>query len=99
MWYGVVGWGGVELPNQRRLLITHSGKMFFVLLLYPVRFRLCRHDHDHQLLKLREESRTASDRLEESLAVQKVHAGKVIDLKKEVRGGRWACYEAEKWVT
>lgn len=37
-----------------------------------------------QLGQLREDSRTASDRLEESEAVQKVHAGRVIDLKKEV---------------
>ncbi len=37
-----------------------------------------------QLAKLREESRSAADRLEESEAVQKVHAGKVIDLKREV---------------
>lgn len=44
----------------------------------------------HQLAQLREESRTAADRLEESEAVQKVHAGKVIDLKREVRGDRWA---------
>lgn len=39
-----------------------------------------------QVARLREDSRSAADRLEESEAVQKVHAGKVIDLKKEVRG-------------
>lgn len=36
--------------------------------------------------QLREENRSAADRLEESEAVQRVHAGRVIDLKKEVRG-------------
>lgn len=39
---------------------------------------------DCQLGELREESRNAADRLEESEAVQRVHAGRVIDLKKEV---------------
>ncbi|CAN0061430.1 unnamed protein product [Scytosiphon promiscuus] len=34
--------------------------------------------------ELREEGRSAADRLEESEAVQRVHAGRVIDLKKEV---------------
>lgn len=38
-----------------------------------------------QLVQLREECRRAADRLEESEAVQKVHAGRVIDLKNEVR--------------
>ncbi|CAM9996380.1 unnamed protein product, partial [Ectocarpus sp. 12 AP-2014] len=37
-----------------------------------------------KLVQLREECRRAADRLEESEAVQKVHAGRVIDLKKEV---------------
>ncbi|CAN0193041.1 unnamed protein product [Ectocarpus sp. 6 AP-2014] len=37
-----------------------------------------------ELVQLREECRRAADRLEESEAVQKVHAGRVIDLKKEV---------------
>ena len=37
-----------------------------------------------QVALLREDSRSAADRLEESEAVQRVHAGKVIDLKKEV---------------
>eukprot|EP00903_Cladosiphon_okamuranus_P015003 g13882.t1 len=39
---------------------------------------------NQEVARLREDSRSAADRLEESEAVQKVHAGKVIDLKKEV---------------
>lgn len=67
-----------ESPILRPTVQTRPLAHFFELI--PIRYL----PPALQITKLREESRTAADRLEESEAVQRVHAGKVIDLKKEV---------------